>query len=235
MSSTSRGGVREVSDYYVTPVPAIQSFLTAWAEDCAEHYGPFQVRRILDPCAGGRIGKEDMSYPVAIKAMPHLFPKLEGVQTLDIRDDSRAERKNDYLRAVVAPADLIITNPPFSHAVEIIEKALRDVKPILNNGGYVVMLQRLNFLGSDKRFDFWQKHAPYRIYVHSQRMGFLQHTGDDDVSFLEWYAKPKNCAKYSTITKALTAYRGQQDSIEYAHFVWWTGWKENHAPHLRVI
>lgn len=231
MSSTNRGSTRSASDYYVTPVPAIVSFLKAWSADG----GPEHVRTILDPCAGGRIGGEGMSYPLAIE-QAGVFPKLQQVTTLDIREDSQADLCGDYLTMrPVAPVDLIISNPPFSLAVEFVEKALRDVHHQMNWGGYVVMLQRLNFLGSEDRQDFWRAHMPYRIYVHKKRMGFLEHTMATDKSFIDWHAKPKNNAKYPSQEKALTVYRRQQDSIEYAHFVWWTGWKENHTPHLRLI
>jgi len=60
---------------------------------------------------------------------------------------------------------LIFTNPPFSIAQEFIEHSLPRSK-------CVVMLLRINFLGSKKRYDFWQKNKPDAIYVLSKRPSF---------------------------------------------------------------
>lgn len=133
-----------------------------------------------------------MSYPLAIRS-GGFFPESTLV-TMDIRDDSRAQIKMDYLKSNNRnDFHLIITNPPFSIAREVIEKALREV----TTGGYVVMLLRLNYLGSEQRLNFWHRNMPERIYVHSKRMKFRQH-----------------------LTYLPTKERNATDSIEYAHFVW---------------
>ena len=59
----------------------------------------------------------------------------------------------DYLTTPFQPVDVIITNPPFSCSEEFIEKCLSELKP----GGTFIFLQRVNFLGSIKRVDFWRK------------------------------------------------------------------------------
>jgi len=193
MSSTLRGTRREASDYYVTPIPAIEHFLRAWAID----FGPdgfTGIKDILDPCAGGTNGKVPMSYPEAIANVHALFCSSRSFETVDIRSDSPANIASDYLTIEMPMKyDLIITNPPFSIAVEIIQKAISDCR----DGGYVVMLQRLNFLGSVNRLEFWQQNMPERIYVHAQRMGFKRH--------VTWLPLKE---------------RNATDSIEYAHFVW---------------
>ena len=61
--------------------------------------------------------------------------------------------------------DLIFTNPPFSIAQEFIEHSLPRAK-------CVVMLLRINFLGSKKRYDFWKENEPDAIYVLSKRPSF---------------------------------------------------------------
>lgn len=171
MSSTSRGSVRHVSDYYVTPIPEIEKFINI-AKDIINP-DPFTGKKILDPCAGGDKNHE-MSYPKA------LAPYSEDIFTIDIREDSLAERKVDYLgHKLDFVPDTIITNPPFAYAQEIILKALQDVK----KNGYVVMLCRLNFLGSKKRFKFWQHNMPMYIFVHSERMSF---TGDGKRDSIEY-------------------------------------------------
>lgn len=85
----------------------------------------------------------------------------------------------------------IITNPPFNIAEDIIKKALNDVK----EGGYVIMLLRLNFFGGKQRLQkFWNEVGlPKYSFVHHRRMSF---TSD-----------------------------GKTDSIEYQHAVWKKGYK----------
>ena len=86
---------------------------------------------------------------------------------------------------------MIITNPPFNVAQEFTEHALEMVK----EGGLVIMLQRLNWLGSQKRKPMWQKLPLAAVYVHSKRPGF----------------DPQKPSK--------------TDSTEYAHFVFCKGYE----------
>lgn len=171
MSSTNRGGKREASDYYATPVEPIELFLREWAKDCTLLH---EVNRILDPCAGGKLERgevtQSMAYPLALSHCQLLFPSWDARwQTMDIRGDSCADIVRDYLGSEPGRRpDLIISNPPFCLAMEFIEKALRHVRP----GGFVVFLLRLNFFGSAKRKALMQSNPPARCYVHSERMSF---------------------------------------------------------------
>ena len=64
--------------------------------------------------------------------------------------------------------DLIFTNPPFKIAQEFIDHAF-SLAPT------VVMLLRINFLGSIKRQAWWKDNPPTAMYVLSKRPSF---TGD---------------------------------------------------------
>src|SRR3990167_7974626 len=160
MSSTNRGYERHKVDYYITPQPAIKEFLSHWLQDLIGEFHDDNLgvgdrpdkAKWLDPCAGGDEFHK-MSYPEVIKR--EFDPEIA---TIDYRDDSLAERKEDYLLADITPDyyDIVITNPPFYIAREIIEKALKDVK----DDGYVAMLLRLNFFGSNERLTFWEKQLP---------------------------------------------------------------------------
>lgn len=184
MSSTNRGYERHKTDYYVTPVDKIEEFLEAFRE--IEPYA-FDDGYILDPCAGGDEFNAP-SYPVALQRVG-----IDNeILTIDIREDSLAEWIGDYLEIPIADDDkpsVIITNPPFKLAEEIIKKALEDVE----EGGFVIMLLRLNFFGGKARNErFWPVVGmPKYAFVHHRRMSF---TPD-----------------------------GKTDSIEYAHFVWQKG------------
>ena len=174
MSSTNRSKSREkhISDYYVTPQNQIESFLKAFEKDCPVFLT--DDLKILDPCAGGD-ALHDMSYPAVIKRLYNY-----DVDTIDIRPDSRAVNKYDYLEySLEYKPDIIITNPPFNQAIEIIETALDDVK----DDGYVIMLLRLNFFGSKVRFPFFQKYMPLFCYVHHERMSFTDDGKTDSIEY----------------------------------------------------
>lgn len=113
----------------------------------------------LEPCkASGRIY--------------HYLP--EGSQWAEIREGV------DYLTTSFNPVDFIITNPPFSLAQEFIEKALTEAK-------VVVMLLRINFLGSFKRKGFWKKNKPTSLLVLSPRPSFTgQGTDGCEYAFFVW-------------------------------------------------
>lgn len=183
MSSTQRGGSRLANDYYKTPVSDIIRFLLS-----AVPYIPdlLSGRSILDPACGGDI-QNYMSYPEALVMLgiPEIY-----ITALDIRKDSRATIIQDYLQYECQGVfDLIITNPPFLQALEFIQKALSDIKP----NGYVVMLLRLNFFGSAKRFPFWQEHLPNWIFVHSKRISFTPDKRTDSIEYMHavWKGQKK--------------------------------------------
>lgn len=191
MSSTNRSDARKEhkSDYYVTPQYAIRDFIVEFLL----HENIRKDIEILDPCAGGDENHK-MSYPSVLNEFG-----FNDITTIDIREDSLAGFKGNYLMDEIKNLqnkfDLIITNPPFNNSIEIIKKAIRDVK----NGGYVVMLQRLNFMGGvTEKKKFWEEVGlPKYIFVHRKRMSFT-----DD---------------------------GQTDSIEYAHYVWQKGYNSDFA------
>jgi hypothetical protein len=183
MSSTNRSKAREnhVADYYVTPHKPIED-LIKWMSNKEEFNRLFLNNsmfkpdiKFFDPCAGGNPSSNErgmvpMSYPT-------VFGK-HGVnmETNDIRDDSLAQIKSDYINSDVIEnrADVIITNPPFNCAVDIIKKAQKEV----SEGGYVIMLLRLNFFGSKDRKPFWDNNMPIYSVVHHQRISFTKGSTD---------------------------------------------------------
>jgi len=187
MSSTNRGTQRNADDYYVTPHWLIEDFLAAFSENCRFNFDEQAYPRILDPSAGG-CEQYPMSYPTVLEK--HGFTIVDS---WDIREDSRALiRGCDFLKTNPTPNyhDVIITNPPFNVAQAFTEHALKIVRA----GGLVIMLQRLNWLGSQKRKPMWQKLPLAAVYVHSKRPGF----------------DPQKPSK--------------TDSTEYAHFVFCKGY-----------
>lgn len=189
MSSTNRGTQRNADDYYVTPHWLIEDFFAAFSENCRFRFDPEEYPWVLDPSAGG-CENYPMSYPTVLEK--HGF----SVSSWDIREDSRADAKGvDFLQQQTGEYfgayDMIITNPPFNQAQAFTEHALEMVF----DGGLVIMLQRLNWLGSQKRKPMWQKLPLAAVYVHSKRPGF----------------DPQKPSK--------------TDSTEYAHFVFCKGYE----------
>lgn len=77
--------------------------------------------------------------------------------------------------------DYIIGNPPYSIALEFMEKCFE----ISDENTVVIMLLRTAFLESKKRYDFWQKHPVNGLYVLSQRPSFTG-KGTDATSY-SWF------------------------------------------------
>lgn len=175
--------------------------------------------KILDPCAGGNEKIVDdgkviemhhpMSYPMALK---NVFGECQ-IQSMDIRGDSLAEIKEDYLKYSISGESrpqIIITNPPFNIAIEVIQKALNDVA----ENGYVIMLLRLNFFGSKERKTFFENHMPEWSFVHHIRIGFTDKKDENGFVIFDKNGNPK---------------RAGTDSIEYMHAVWRKGYDPDYT------
>lgn len=217
MSSTNRSNSRNVhiADYYVTPIADIELFLREFDKRIKLDWNNV---KIIDPCAGGNRevkdgdGIKEIYHPMSYQTAIHNIFGNCNVNNIDIREDSLAETKGDYLEIDVknfAP-QIIITNPPFNLAVPIIEKALDDVV----ENGYVIMLLRLNFFGSKERKSFFDKYLPEWCFVHHIRIGFID---------------KKNENGYVLFDKNGQVRRGSTDSIEYMHAVWKKGLKPNYT------
>lgn len=219
MSSTNRSDARKehIADYYCTPISDIELFLNEFKKiDGVQD--TFQNGIIVDCCAGGNSEIKDengvkevyhpMSYPVALN---NVFGDKLDIRTYDIRKDSFADNKVNYLDIKLKyRPNVIITNPPFRTASEIIKKSLDDVV----DGGYVIMLLRLNYFGSKDRKPFFDEFMPEYAFVHHQRIGFTEKKNDNGYVLFNKDGKPKN---------------GSTDSIEYMHAVWRKGYKPEYT------
>ena len=74
--------------------------------------------------------------------------------------------------------EFILTNPPFSLAFEFLEHSL-ELAP------EVMLLLRLNFLGSSKRRDFFRLNEPNAIFVITPRPSFSR--GGNDSCEYGWF------------------------------------------------
>jgi len=62
--------------------------------------------------------------------------------------------------------NVVITNPPYKYAQEFIIKSFEHIK----DDGLVVMLLRLSFLESAKRYDFFKNSGIFEIHVSCKRI-----------------------------------------------------------------
>lgn len=125
-------------------------------------------------CGGDK--KHDMSYPSVLKEYG-----FTNVTSFDIRKDSKADRICDYLSEDLTNStpSIIITNPPFNLAMDIIKKGLHDV----DDCGFVIMLLRLNFWGSKAREQFFKENVPRYCLIHPRRMSFTDNGQTDSIEY----------------------------------------------------
>lgn len=174
MSATNRGSKRRESDFYETPHDVVHDFLE-------DHFkGKYKV--ILEPCCGSgnmvRVLREH--FPDATIIAQDILP-VESIKQANV-----THGEIDFLAepALDTPVDLIFTNPPYSIAEKIIRKALMTYPDAT-----VVMLLRLDFLGSQDRYPFWREHPVNQIYSLACRPSFTGDGGTDSNNYgwFVWY------------------------------------------------
>jgi len=126
------------------------------------------TRWVIDPCAGagilsiaaGNLGHEVISYDIHdwTSGIDGEF-ELDGVFDF-IKPGNIYTIPNEFS---------VLMNPPFSKAVEFVEKSLEL------GARKVVCFQRFAWWESKKRRDFWAKHPPARIYICGDRADCWRH------------------------------------------------------------
>jgi hypothetical protein len=165
---------RSPYDFYPTPKNSIDSLL-----DRLNEYGINLGKRILEPCAGDgalirpiwmKCGQPDIqAYDIDESHLPQLKELCDSGEifcygTHDVLTLTQKEFDS---------FDTIITNPPFSISLEILEHLLYLRANSENRQpATVIILQRLGFLGSQKRHEFWNKYPPDAVWALSKRPSF---------------------------------------------------------------
>lgn len=174
-ASNHSNGEREINDYYATDPKALEMLLDlekfntkVWECACGEHH----LVNVL----------ENRGYEV------------KASDILDRLGDGRTEII-DFLQYNDKFNGDIITNPPYKHAKEFVEKALE----IIPEGNKIAMLLKLTFLETKSRRKIFNNHPPKIIYVPSGRV---------------------NCAKNGDFITY-----SSNSSICYAWFIWEKGFK----------
>jgi hypothetical protein len=210
LSSTNRGAVRSESDWYETqavdaaPMLAKLTPLLSSApsifEPTAGRGALVRLLRAAFPFSHIDANEIDPERCETLKTAGATF-----VTNFDLFDDSRIPRKPVY--------KLAFTNPPFFAAQAAAEKLVEMAE-------HVVLLQRVNWLASLDRLDFWRKHAA-DVWLLPKRPSFAaslkcarepKPCGWKLTQYLD-SPRPKTCP--SCQAKVLCA---TSDSIEYAWF-----------------
>lgn len=180
MSSTNRGGKRSPSDLYPTP---------PWCTYRLVERLVFPTNGVwFEPCAGeGAIiqactDKGLTPYWIANELRPEAAPVLSLVNRRgrnaigDILDPSTRLPSGEDVT-------VIITNPPYRIAWELLHKMLREFPQ-----AYIALLLRVNFYASQERHHFMSNYAP-DIYVLPNRPGFKA-WGKTDSPEYGWFVWP---------------------------------------------
>lgn len=146
---------RQGNDYYPTPALVTRAFiaaereaLAAWCED---------GDRIWEPCGrGGAIARE-----LQAAGFTTVASDLVG-------DPANQVAQQDLLLCRKAASNVVITNPPFALAEEMIRHLLVDLRCT-----YVAMLLKSSFWHAQTRTGLWRQRQPQRIWALNWRPDFL--------------------------------------------------------------
>lgn len=185
MSSTIKGSARIEHDNYPTPQEPIEAFL--------KQLDLSNVKSFCEPCRGD-------------SAILKHFVGIDNVDYAEIREGI------DYLKKDFE-ADLIVTNPPFSLALEFLEKSLKEAKT-------VAYLLRLNFLGSQKRKPFWQQNPPTHQFTLAERPSFVDVCQGDKKKGIKRCGAVYHKDDHVKVCVCGGKVSAGVDSTEYAWFVW---------------
>jgi len=202
MSATNRSAVRHAGDFYRTPAWVVSALL-----ESEPLHGP-----ILEPaCGDGAILKQ------LIEQGTCGADDVLGVEIDPGR--ARAAASNRWGARVVCGNFLegldcwqhleprpcaVITNPPYRQAAEFVRRSLEVVQP----GGRVCMLLRLNFLGSSrKRLDVVGPGSGLaRVIVLAKRPSFTGGGTDAcEYAWMIWIRGHAGEARISVCTEGTTA------------------------------
>jgi hypothetical protein len=217
VSATNRGSERSEHDFFETPAWCVRAI----APKLSTHIG-----RVLDPCAGSgaivRALQEGDDCPTRYDAIEidrrheaTLLPLFErtGGPSIAWGDALGPEASEQVWRV---PFSLVIMNPPFSLALEFVQRAIAAQRP---RNGTTAALLRLGMLETESRASFWREN-PADLYVLSKRPSFCLSVGCK--AKCGWRAnlpvdseRPKACGGCGGKASVSTT-----DATAYAWFVW---------------
>lgn len=184
---------REESDHYPTELDLVKQALKNWVLAMQER----PVDSILDIGAGsGRWGQQARLLTNAQKLVGVDIRELHQPEAFThwITEDflnwskpfARNQESLNQEHWDGQPFDLIVSNPPYKFAGEILETIFE--RGMLNKHGSIVMLLRLAFQASISRYEsLWYDHPPVKVGVCSRRPSFYDRsTNGTDYGVFYW-------------------------------------------------
>lgn len=168
---------REDEDFYATPPFVVKELLKQ-----LEIEGVKIHRTVLDPCCGmGHI----------LDSLPEGYKKL-GVDLIDRKWPGTVQK--DFLsnKEHYSETD-IITNPPYSIALDFMKKSLEAV----DDGAIVAAFLKIQFLEGKKRYPFLVENPPLYVMPYAQRVncgknGIFQDEGrGNSMAMFAWFVWQK--------------------------------------------
>lgn len=207
MSATNRGARRANSDQYMTPDYAVMSLIKSEG-------GRWDGTEILDPCCGdGEILRrleqnikcdlKGIEIDTVIAEMARINVPSAKIVTANYFEIDKDNSLYDDLFFSVS-----VTNPPFSHWMQCVEKMIET-----SHESWALL--RLNVFGAQYRKNFWNKEnrIPSDLIILSKRPRFRKPAAE--------YWLPEN---FCLIGKGT-------DATEYA----WFGWAKHRAHNATRI
>lgn len=158
--------LRQRQDYYATHPSVTRDIL-----DVEEFHSP-----ILEPCCGGGFMSEEIRKAGYQVDAYDLVDRGYGTGGTDFLSNDWEQEKYD-----------IITNPPYTMFVPMLEQAMRICK------NKVAMLLPLRYLSSKERFEIFRVHPPKRVYVYIERIciakngDFDHYEAGQNLEIYAWY------------------------------------------------
>lgn len=181
MSATNRGTERKQYDFYATPINVVENLLN---NIDLSQYGT----KVLEPSAGNGNVCSILKERYPDKDITALEIREEELGNLIMCSDEVII--GDFLeRQEKSKYDIIIGNPPYSKAMEFVNKSLE----LLKEDGVLIFLLRTAFLESKSRYEFWQKNKLSGLYTLSKRPSFTG-KGTDATSY-SWFIWDKSTDK----------------------------------------
>lgn len=199
MSATGRSDVRLPDDAYITPAWTIHRFLEACRPGGNVWLDPGAGDGAIIKAVNEKLGDTKPKW-LAVELREECRELLEPLADEVVIGDYLGCKPDSFHTR----PDVVIGNPPYSLAYDFIRHSLD-----LTGDGAVVMLLRLNFLASKKRFAFFRSHPP-DVYVLPNRPQFRHGINPET-------GKPFT-----------------SDATEYGWFVW-VGWRARTHGRIQVL
>lgn len=200
---------REENDYYATPPKEVTNI----CEILKLNFNLDDV--ILDPCCGGMhmllgieqyqsglqlVGNDIIKRPTA--QLPDNIKYVECGDCNFLSNDNHFE------------ADYIFLNPPFKEIIPFVTKSLQIAKKS------VIMLCRLNFLETQKRYEqIFKLNPPDDVYIYIDRIACYKN-GDFTI-------KPNSIESYAWFIWNKTEQSPPSTSTSTIHWIWSKNHKHN--------